>query len=100
MEPRFQGTGDIKYLTPYWFICGIFSGLILIESDYCRAVSTGILLGIIMIKSMTGFGSATGEFNGFSCRLEIKTLNGRFKEFVLRSPHLLSQMEEALKKQI
>ncbi|MDR1050605.1 MAG: YicC family protein [Deltaproteobacteria bacterium] len=53
-----------------------------------------------MIKSMTGFGSATGEICGYSCRLEIKTLNARFKEFILRSPHLLTQLEESLKKQI
>ncbi|MDR1112066.1 MAG: YicC family protein [Deltaproteobacteria bacterium] len=53
-----------------------------------------------MIKSMTGFGSASGEIGGYNCRLEIKTLNNRFKEFVLRSPHLLCQLEESLKKQV
>jgi uncharacterized protein (TIGR00255 family) len=53
-----------------------------------------------MIKSMTGFGSATGELLGYSCRVEIKTLNNRFKEFVFRSPHILYQLEEALKKKI
>jgi uncharacterized protein (TIGR00255 family) len=53
-----------------------------------------------MIKSMTGFGSSSGEISGYNCRLEIKTLNNRFKEFVFRTPHLLSQLEESLKKQI
>ncbi|MDR0356316.1 MAG: YicC family protein [Deltaproteobacteria bacterium] len=53
-----------------------------------------------MIKSMTGFGSASGEVCGYNCRVEIKTLNGRFKEFVVRSPHLFCQLEESLKKQI
>ncbi|MDR1487266.1 MAG: YicC family protein [Deltaproteobacteria bacterium] len=47
---------------------------------------------------MTGFGSAAAEISGFNCRLEIKTLNNRFKEFVIRSPHLASQWEEPIKK--
>jgi uncharacterized protein (TIGR00255 family) len=49
---------------------------------------------------MTGFGSAAGEISGYNCRLEIKTLNNRFKEFVVRTPHILCQLEEALKKRI
>jgi uncharacterized protein (TIGR00255 family) len=49
---------------------------------------------------MTGFGSSSGEICGYNCRLEIKTLNNRFKEFVVRSPHLMCQLEESLKKQI
>ncbi|MDR2300696.1 MAG: YicC family protein [Deltaproteobacteria bacterium] len=53
-----------------------------------------------MIMSMTGFGSATGDVCGYHCRIEIKTLNNRFKEFVFRSPHILCQLEESLKKQI
>jgi uncharacterized protein (TIGR00255 family) len=53
-----------------------------------------------MIRSMTGFGSSAGEICGLNCRLEIKTLNNRFKEFVFRSPHLLCQLEESLKKRI
>jgi uncharacterized protein (TIGR00255 family) len=43
---------------------------------------------------------AAGEICGYNCRLEIKTLNNRFKEFVVRSPHLLCQLEEALKKRV
>ncbi|MDR2441993.1 MAG: YicC family protein [Deltaproteobacteria bacterium] len=53
-----------------------------------------------MIKSMTGFGAAAGEVQGYNCRLEIKTLNNRFKEFVVRSPHVLFQLEEPIKKLI
>jgi uncharacterized protein (TIGR00255 family) len=49
---------------------------------------------------MTGFGSSTGDICGYHCRIEIKTLNNRFKEFVFRSPHTLCQIEESLKKQI
>jgi uncharacterized protein (TIGR00255 family) len=47
---------------------------------------------------MTGFGAAAGEHRGCQCRLEIKTLNNRFKEFVVRSPHHLVQLEEPVKK--
>ena len=53
-----------------------------------------------MIRSMTGFGSASGECQGHQCRLEIKTLNNRFKEFVVRSPHQLFPIEEPVKKLI
>jgi uncharacterized protein (TIGR00255 family) len=49
---------------------------------------------------MTGFGSSTGEICGYNCRIEIKPLNTRFKEFVVRSPHLLCQLEETIKKRI
>ena len=51
-----------------------------------------------MIKSMTGFGTASGECQGYQCRLELKTLNNRFKEFVVRSPHQFFQVEEPIKK--
>jgi uncharacterized protein (TIGR00255 family) len=49
---------------------------------------------------MTGFGSASGEVQGWSCRLEIRTLNNRFKEFVVRSPHVFSRYEAQVKKLI
>lgn len=51
-----------------------------------------------MIKSMTGFGAAFGDFKGYHCRIEIKTLNNRHKEFVVRSPHQFYQVEEPVKK--
>ncbi|MDR2338973.1 MAG: YicC family protein [Deltaproteobacteria bacterium] len=53
-----------------------------------------------MIKSMTGFGAAAGEIMGQRARLEIKTLNNRYREFVVRMPHFLGSMEESLKKLI
>jgi uncharacterized protein (TIGR00255 family) len=53
-----------------------------------------------MIKSMTGFGAATGEIMGFRARLEIKTLNNRYREFVLRLPHFLGSQEDSIKKLI
>ncbi|MDR3204884.1 MAG: YicC family protein [Deltaproteobacteria bacterium] len=53
-----------------------------------------------MIKSMTGFGSAVGEAGGFNCRVEIKTLNNRFKEFIFRSHHFFCRLEEPIKKML
>jgi uncharacterized protein (TIGR00255 family) len=53
-----------------------------------------------MIKSMTGFGCATGEVLGLRSRIEIKTLNNRYREFVIRLPHYLGAQEEPLKKLI
>jgi uncharacterized protein (TIGR00255 family) len=53
-----------------------------------------------MTNSMTGFGCATGEISGVRARLEIKTLNNRYREFVLRTPHFLGSHEEPLKKLI
>jgi uncharacterized protein (TIGR00255 family) len=52
------------------------------------------------INSMTGFGSAFGDILGFRSRLEIKTLNNRYREFVMRVPHFLGAAEEPLKKLI
>ncbi|MDR1166678.1 MAG: YicC family protein [Deltaproteobacteria bacterium] len=51
-----------------------------------------------MIKSMTGFGAAAGELRGFRARFEIKTLNNRYREFLIRAPHFLNFLEEPLKK--
>ncbi|MDR2612492.1 MAG: YicC family protein [Deltaproteobacteria bacterium] len=53
-----------------------------------------------MIKSMTGFGTASGEILGYRARIEIKTLNNRYREYLLRSPHFLGELEERLKKLI
>jgi uncharacterized protein (TIGR00255 family) len=47
---------------------------------------------------MTGFGAALTETNGYRTRLEIKTLNNRYREFVLRAPHAIGAFEEPLKK--
>jgi uncharacterized protein (TIGR00255 family) len=53
-----------------------------------------------MIKSMTGFGAAEGEVQGLRARLEIKSLNNRFREFLFRTPHSLGALEDPLKKLI
>jgi uncharacterized protein (TIGR00255 family) len=53
-----------------------------------------------MIRSMTGFGAASGEILGSRARLEIKTLNNRYREFLIRTPHSVGALEEPLKKLI
>ncbi len=46
-----------------------------------------------MIKSMTGYGLARFESEKLNAKVEIKTLNGKFAEFNLRVPRLLSSKE-------
>jgi uncharacterized protein (TIGR00255 family) len=53
-----------------------------------------------MIKSMTGFGAAVGDIMGYRARLEVKTLNNRYREYFFRTPHFMGSMEEPLKKLI
>ncbi|MDR2459922.1 MAG: YicC family protein [Deltaproteobacteria bacterium] len=53
-----------------------------------------------MIRSMTGFGASHGEIMGYRSRLEIKTLNNRYREYIFRAPHFLGSLEEPLKKLI
>ena len=49
-----------------------------------------------MIKSMTGFGSATGEFSGGEIHMEIKSVNGRYLGCKFRWPNLFSELENEL----
>lgn len=51
-----------------------------------------------MIRSMTGFGSATGQFSGYGLSVEIKSVNNRFREVVTRMPRACAPLEETLKK--
>ena len=39
-----------------------------------------------MIKSMTGYGRATGSFDGMDITLELKSVNHRYFEFSWRVP--------------
>jgi len=54
----------------------------------------------ILIKSMTGFGS--GEFSREDIRIsvEIKSVNNRYRDIVLRIPRSIQALEEELKSQI
>lgn len=53
-----------------------------------------------MIKSMTGFGRAAKEINGYVISVEIKSVNHRYFEFNCRVPRQYSFAEEKLKSYI
>jgi uncharacterized protein (TIGR00255 family) len=46
-----------------------------------------------MIKSMTGFGRASGEVNGTMVTVEIRSLNSKFLELGLRMPQAFNEKE-------
>ena len=50
-----------------------------------------------MINSMTGYGRAIGETDGYSITVEIKSVNHRFFEFSARVPRAYGFLEEKLK---
>jgi uncharacterized protein (TIGR00255 family) len=47
-----------------------------------------------MIKSMTGYGQAQGEFNGVSYSVEIKSVNNRYLKSSIKMPDMFSFLEE------
>ncbi|WP_058301658.1 YicC/YloC family endoribonuclease [Gorillibacterium timonense] len=53
-----------------------------------------------MIRSMTGFGQALRTGNGYTVRIEMKTVNHRYSEIAIRLPRELLSMEEALKQEV
>jgi uncharacterized protein (TIGR00255 family) len=50
-----------------------------------------------LIKSMTAFGRGEYELNNTLFSFEIKTLNNRYKEIILRMPNSLQELEEEIK---
>ena len=50
-----------------------------------------------MLKSMTGFGRAVSELNGYVITVEIKSVNHRYFEFSTRLPRQYGFLEEKLK---
>lgn len=50
-----------------------------------------------MIKSMTGYGRATGSFDGMDITLELKSVNHRYFEFSSRVPRNFGFLDEKLK---
>jgi len=49
---------------------------------------------------MTGFGAASLSFDGYTVNVEVKTLNSKFIDIMLKIPAALGSMELVLKKQI
>lgn len=52
------------------------------------------------IRSMTGFGSATGENEQIAVRIEVKALNGKFLEVSPRMPKMYQLKEAEVRKQV
>ncbi len=51
-----------------------------------------------MIRSMTGFGRREGAVSGGTLVVEVRSVNHRYSEIVLRLPKSISRLEEDLKK--
>jgi uncharacterized protein (TIGR00255 family) len=56
--------------------------------------------GHTLIKSMTAFGRGEYELNNTLFSVEIKTLNNRYKEIIVRMPNALQELEEDIKAKI
>lgn len=50
-----------------------------------------------MVRSMTGFGRAKNQINGFDVTVEIKAVNHRYFEFSCRMPRAYNFLEEKIK---
>ena len=50
-----------------------------------------------MVRSMTGFGRAKNQINGFDVTVEIKSVNHRYFEFSCRMPRAFNFLEEKIK---
>ena len=53
-----------------------------------------------MIRSMTGYGSATGESGGLGLTIEVRSVNNRYLDCSIRIPRVYTSMEDALKEVI
>lgn len=53
-----------------------------------------------MIKSMTGYGRGEGQREGKSLTIEMKAINHRFSEIVVRLPKVFSPLEDRIRKKI
>ncbi|MBS3821478.1 MAG: YicC family protein [Phycisphaerae bacterium] len=53
-----------------------------------------------MLKSMTGFGAASGEVEGVHYAVEVKSVNNRYLKVVLRLPDSLSALEGDIEAQM
>ena len=50
-----------------------------------------------MIKSMTGYGGAKGETEGFRITIELKSVNNRYLDTAVRLPRSFIFVEDAVK---
>lgn len=54
----------------------------------------------MMVNSMTGFGRSKLESAAFSVNVEVKTVNHRFCEIIIRMPRQLMKIEDKIKKKL
>ena len=54
--------------------------------------------GNAMIKSMTGYGEASGQVNGVDYSVEIKTVNNRYLRALIKLPEAVTFLEERIEK--
>ena len=53
-----------------------------------------------MIRSMTGYGSSTGESGGLGLTIEVRSVNNRYLDCNIRIPRVYTSLEDALKEVI
>lgn len=53
-----------------------------------------------MIRSMTGYGRAEGSYKGRPFAVELRSVNHRYCDVVVRIPKLLAPLEETIKKKV
>ncbi|MBR4743363.1 MAG: YicC family protein [Oscillospiraceae bacterium] len=53
-----------------------------------------------MIRSMTGYGCASGESGGLGLTIEVRSVNNRYLDCSIRIPRVYTSMEDALKEVI
>lgn len=53
-----------------------------------------------MVRSMTGYGHSANHFGGYKVQIEIKSVNHRYSEIVVRIPREWTCFEEAMKRAV
>lgn len=51
-----------------------------------------------MIKSMTGYGTGSAEYNGKTFTIEIKSVNSRYSDFSIKLPRIYIFLEDVIRK--
>lgn len=55
---------------------------------------------MLIMRSMTGFGSSSTESPGFECKVEIKSVNHRYLNIIVRTPKDFFSLEEKIRQKI
>ena len=53
-----------------------------------------------MVRSMTGFGKASSEYNGDSVSVELGSVNHRYFDCSVRTPHAWSSLDPVVKETV